>query len=75
MNYENINQIKKRLVHGDIKEIADRIGTTKQSVSNFLNGRHKTPNLLIIETALILIAERREYEKKVSKRMKALTEN
>lgn len=66
VNIEDIDlqKLRKRLGHGDIKEIAERTDFTPDYVSKVLNINNKRFNSFIIKAALSLIEEK--YEIKIN---------
>lgn len=75
MNNKILDKIKSEIRYGDIKTIADKIGISKQCVSQHLSGRYKKVSPIIIETALIVITERKAYEKNVLRRVEKIIQN
>jgi predicted DNA-binding protein (UPF0251 family) len=77
MNSETLSKIKTGLKENgiDFSDVADRIGVTRQCVSQHLNGKLKKVNPMIIETALLMLSEQKAFEKNISKKVNALIDN
>ncbi|MBD1385724.1 LacI family DNA-binding transcriptional regulator [Mucilaginibacter rigui] len=62
------NELKAKIPHGYGKIIAERAGTTKQAVSQFLNG--KSDNVNVEMATLEVLAEINEKRKALLNRLK-----
>jgi len=76
MNIELLEKIRTQLKENgiDLADVAERIGVSRQCVSQHLKGKHKNSQI-IIDTSLIMIDEKKAYVKKVSKKVNALIAN
>lgn len=77
MNIELLEKIKAGLKENgiDLADVAERIGVSRQCVSQHLSGKHKKVSPVIIETSLMMITEKKAFDKIIKKKVNALIDN
>ena len=77
MNLDYLRKIREELKRQglDFSDVAERIGVSRQCISQNLNAKLRKVNPKVIETALVLIEEKKAFNKNVKRRVDALIEN
>jgi len=77
MNIELLEKIKAGLKENgiDMADVAERIGVSRQCVSQHLSGKNKKVSQVIIETSLMMITEKKAFDKIIKKKVNALIDN